>query len=44
MPDPEPKDIEWPIGPGLALKGFGAKLTDYEKSEILEFKQIWYLG
>jgi dual specificity tyrosine-phosphorylation-regulated kinase 2/3/4 len=39
----EPK-IEFPLQPGKALKLFMDKLTDYEKSEILDYKSIYFLG
>ena len=30
--------------PGKAIKTFGKHLTDFEKGEILDFKQVYYLG
>lgn len=39
-----PPKIEYPLQPGKALKYFMDKLTDFEKSEILDFKHIYYLG
>jgi dual specificity tyrosine-phosphorylation-regulated kinase 2/3/4 len=36
--------IEYPLQPGKALKLFSNKLTEYEKSEILEYKHIYFLG
>lgn len=39
----EPK-TEFPIQPGKALKLYMDKLTDYEKSEILDYKNIYFLG
>ena len=29
---------------GKALKHFGNDLTDYEKGEIIDYKQVYYLG
>lgn len=34
----------FPITPAKALKLFMNQLTDYEKGEILDYKQIYYLG
>lgn len=39
----EPK-VEYPLQPGKALKLFMNKLPDYEKSEILDYKSIYFLG
>lgn len=36
--------IEYPLQPGKALKLFMNKLSDYEKSEILDYKSIYFLG
>ena len=36
--------VEYPLQPGRALKLFMNKLTDYEKSEILDYKCIYFLG
>ena len=38
------KKTEYPIQPGKALKLYMNKLTDYEKSEILDYKSIYFLG
>lgn len=35
---------EFPIGPGKALKYFMPKLTDFEKGEILDYREIHFLG
>jgi len=35
---------EFPLGPGKALKLFMKKLSDYEKGEILDFRQVYFLG
>jgi len=42
----EPKEdkVEFPLQPGKALKHYMDKMTDYEKSEILDFKHIYFLG
>ena len=37
-------DIDWPLKPGKAIKTFHETLTDYEKGEILDFKQVWCVG
>ena len=37
-------DIKFPLQPGKALKYFMGKMTDYEKSEVLDYKHIYYLG
>ena len=34
----------FPITPAKALKLFINQLTDYEKGEILDYKQVFYLG
>lgn len=35
---------EFPLGPGKALKLYMNKFSDYEKGEILDFRQIYFLG
>jgi dual specificity tyrosine-phosphorylation-regulated kinase 2/3/4 len=35
---------KFPISPAVALRSYGNVLTNYEQSEVLEFKQIYYLG
>lgn len=35
---------EFPMGAGRALKLFMPKLSDYEKGEILDFRQVYFLG
>ena len=30
--------------PEYALKEFGHKLTPFEKNEILEYPEVWFLG
>ncbi len=37
-------DIEWPLKPGKAIKTFHETLTDFEKGEILDYKQVWCVG
>jgi dual specificity tyrosine-phosphorylation-regulated kinase 2/3/4 len=37
-------EIEWPLKPGKAIKTFEEVLTDFEKGEILDFKQVWCVG
>lgn len=32
------------MNPGRALKLFLTQLTDYEKGEILEYPEIYYVG
>lgn len=36
--------VEYPIQPGRALKLFMSQLSNYEKSEILDYKSIYFLG
>ena len=36
--------VQFPISPQQAVKLFGGNLTQYEKVEIQEYKQIWFLG
>jgi dual specificity tyrosine-phosphorylation-regulated kinase 2/3/4 len=36
--------LKYPITPAKALKLFMTHLTDHEKGEILDHKQIYYLG
>ena len=38
------EEPSFPITPAKALKLFMNQLTDYEKGEILDYKQIYYLG
>ena len=33
-----------PMTPEYALKEFGHKLTPFEKNEILEYPEVWFLG
>jgi hypothetical protein len=33
-----------PINPKIALKKFGNSLANYEKAEILDFKEIYCIG
>ena len=35
---------QYPISPGNALKLFMNNLTSFEQSEILSYKQIYFLG
>jgi hypothetical protein len=35
---------EFPMGAGKALKLFMTKLSDYEKGEILDYRQVYFLG
>lgn len=37
-------EVRFPISPAVALRSFTSNLTNYEQSEILEYKQIYYLG
>lgn len=37
-------DVHFPINPPKALKFFMNNLTDFEKGEILDYKQIYFLG
>lgn len=34
----------FPITPARALKLYIHHMTDYEKGEILDYKQVYYLG
>lgn len=36
--------LDFPLKPGKAIKHYQNVLTDYEKGEILDFKQVWYAG
>lgn len=36
--------LRFPVSPHVALKTFGSKLSAHEKSEILNFGEIYYLG
>jgi hypothetical protein len=33
-----------PASPSVVIKKFSKSLTDYEKSEILSYKEIYYFG
>jgi len=44
MKEDSPPEVKFPISPAVALRSFTSFLTNYEQSEILEFKQIYYLG
>lgn len=33
-----------PITPAEAVKYYGNRLTDYEKTEIEKYPEIWYMG
>ena len=37
-------DLHYPLTPGQALKRFIGQLTEYEQAEILEYKEIYFLG
>eukprot|EP00347_Sterkiella_histriomuscorum_P009533 403340844 len=37
-------EVQYPITPGKALKLFLNNLTDYEKGEILDQKEVYFLG
>lgn len=37
-------DLKFPITPAKALKFFMNELTDYEKGEILDYKNVYFLG
>eukprot|EP01022_Parablepharisma_sp_SALTPOND_P012846 TRINITY_DN1668_c0_g1_i1.p1 TRINITY_DN1668_c0_g1~~TRINITY_DN1668_c0_g1_i1.p1 ORF type:complete len:896 (-),score=44.75 TRINITY_DN1668_c0_g1_i1:6443-9130(-) len=37
-------EVTYPINPGKALKLFLDKLSDYEKGEILDYKNIYFVG
>eukprot|EP00826_Nyctotherus_ovalis_P007297 TRINITY_DN11810_c0_g2_i1.p1 TRINITY_DN11810_c0_g2~~TRINITY_DN11810_c0_g2_i1.p1 ORF type:complete len:286 (+),score=58.54 TRINITY_DN11810_c0_g2_i1:478-1335(+) len=41
---PKSLDIMFPLSVIEALKLFGSKLTIYEKSEILDYKQLYFMG
>ncbi|CAG9332067.1 DYRK4_11 [Blepharisma stoltei] len=43
-PQIEFSSLQKPISAGTALKLFRESLTNYEQSEILEYKEIYYLG
>ena len=36
--------VDFPMSAGKALKLFMSQLTDYEKGEILDYKQIYFMG
>ena len=36
--------VEFPLQPGRALKLYYDQLTDYEKGEILDYQEIYFLG
>ncbi|KAL1491645.1 hypothetical protein ABEB36_012209 [Hypothenemus hampei] len=38
------EDLQFPITPSEALRLFGDRLTEYEKTEIEKYSKIWYLG
>ena len=35
---------EFPLGAGKALKLYMGSLSDYEKREILDYRQVYFLG
>jgi hypothetical protein len=35
---------EFPLGAGKALKLYMSKMSDYEKGEILDYRQVYFLG
>jgi dual specificity tyrosine-phosphorylation-regulated kinase 2/3/4 len=37
-------DVKFPISPAVVLRSFSSYLTSYEQSEVLDYKQIYYLG
>lgn len=37
-------DISFPLTPTEALRLYGDRLTEYEKTEIEKYSKIWYLG
>ena len=41
---PKTTDSSFPLKPGRAIRTYSDKLTDYEKGEILDYKQIWFVG
>jgi dual specificity tyrosine-phosphorylation-regulated kinase 2/3/4 len=41
---PKDQSIQYPLKPGQALRNFMHKLSDYEKGEILDYRQIYFLG
>ncbi|XP_062520597.1 dual specificity tyrosine-phosphorylation-regulated kinase 4-like [Corticium candelabrum] len=36
--------ISLPMKPGAALRHFADRLSEYERSEIIDFAEIWFLG
>ena len=38
------QQLQFPITPAKCLKHFGKYVTDYERTEILDFPQIFYFG
>lgn len=38
------QSIRLPMTPSQAIKEYGHKLTGYEKKEILEYPDVWFLG
>jgi hypothetical protein len=40
----EQDDLAWPLTASKALKHFMTKLSDFEKGEILDYKQVYFLG
>ena len=40
----EAEEIQYPITPQKALKLFGTNLTDFERSEIADYPEVYFLG
>ncbi|KAJ9577021.1 hypothetical protein L9F63_006404, partial [Diploptera punctata] len=40
----DPHGRRLPLSPAEALKYYGSRLTEYEKIEVEEYPEIWYLG
>jgi len=38
------EQFDWPITPAIAHRNFSDVLTAYEQGEILDYKEIFYLG
>ncbi|XP_056138345.1 dual specificity tyrosine-phosphorylation-regulated kinase 4-like [Lampris incognitus] len=38
------KGLRLPMSPAEALRAFGHHLTEFEREEILDYSEIWYLG
>ena len=36
--------IRLPLSPQQAIKEYGHKMTGYEKKEVLEYPEVWFLG